>query len=92
MEDSEVLETGDILIRNNRIQAVGPTGSLQVPEGAKVMDLSGKTIVPGFVDTHAHMWPSWGIQTRSVTPVLRQRKRRVFQHSTAGWRGEKTLE
>lgn len=66
MEDSEVLETGDILIRNNRIQAVGPTGSLQVPEGAKVMDLSGKTIVPGFVDTHAHMRPSWGIHKNQV--------------------------
>lgn len=66
MEGGQVLESADILIRNNRIQAVGPTGSLQVPAGAGVMDLSGKTIVPGFVDTHAHMWPSWGIHKNQV--------------------------
>jgi len=30
------------------------------------MDVSGKTIIPGFVDTHAHMWPEWGIHKRQV--------------------------
>ncbi len=66
MEGEQVLESGDILIRNNRIQAVGPSGSLRVPEGTEVMDLSGKTVLPGFVDTHAHMWPSWGIHKNQV--------------------------
>ena len=66
MEGGQVLESGDILIRNNRIEAVGPAGSLQAPEGAEVMDMSGKTILPGFVDTHAHMWPSWGIHKNQV--------------------------
>lgn len=66
MEGEQVLESGDILIRNNRIEAVGPSGSLRVPEGTEVMDLSGKTVLPGFVDTHAHMWPSWGIHKNQV--------------------------
>jgi imidazolonepropionase-like amidohydrolase len=30
------------------------------------MDMSGKTIVPGFVDTHAHMWPAWGLHKNQV--------------------------
>lgn len=57
MKGDEIIEEGDILIENNRIKAVGPTGSLSVPRGTKVMNVKGKTILPGFVDTHAHMWP-----------------------------------
>ncbi len=52
MKGDEVLKNADILIENNRIKSVGAKGS--VPAGAKVFDVAGKTIVPGFVDTHAH--------------------------------------
>src|SRR6185503_9670523 len=41
------------LVRDNRIAAIGPTGTLQAGS-ARVIDVTGKTIVPGFVDTHAH--------------------------------------
>ena len=61
MKGTEVLERGDIVVRNNRIVAVGPSGSLQVPAGARSFDVSGKTIVPGFVDTHAHLGLRSGI-------------------------------
>ncbi|WP_353480208.1 amidohydrolase family protein [Haliscomenobacter sp.] len=61
MKGDEVFEKGDLLIENNRIKSVGKAGSIKVPTGAKVMDMTGKTIVPGFVDTHAHMWPYWGL-------------------------------
>jgi len=54
MRDDEVLGAGDIVIRDNRIVSVGPSGSAPVPAGAKVIDVSGKTIVPGFIDVHAH--------------------------------------
>ena len=57
----EVIERGDLLVRDNRIVAVGAAGTLQVPAGTQEMDMAGKTILPGFVDTHAHMWPDWGI-------------------------------
>ncbi len=66
MNGDEVIENGDILIENSRIMAVGSSGSLDVPRGTKTMDMSGKTIVPGFVDTHAHMWPNWGLQKNQV--------------------------
>ncbi|MFL5616321.1 MAG: amidohydrolase [Gemmatimonadaceae bacterium] len=54
MKGDEVIERGDILVRNNRIAAIGPSGSVQAPAGTQTIDVSGKTIVPGFVDTHAH--------------------------------------
>jgi Tol biopolymer transport system component len=65
MKGDEVIEKGDILIENNRITAVGASGSLDAGK-AKVMDMSGKTITPGFIDTHAHMWPTWGLHKNSV--------------------------
>ncbi len=66
MEGDEVIENGDILVENNRIKALGASGSLTVPATAKVIDVKGKTIVPGFVDTHAHMWPQWGVHKNQV--------------------------
>jgi hypothetical protein len=59
MRDREVIENGDIVVTNNRIVRVGPRGD--VPAGAQVIDVTGKTIVPGFVDTHSHMWNLWGL-------------------------------
>lgn len=59
MNGDEVIENGDILIKNNRIVEVGT--NLSAPSGAETMDLSGKTIIPGFIDTHAHLWAPWNI-------------------------------
>ncbi len=58
MRGEEVIPEGDILIENNRIAAVGPSSSMDAPSDARVVDVRGKTIVPGFVDVHAH--PSTG--------------------------------
>ncbi len=54
MNGDEVFERGDVLVRGRRIEAVGASGSLDVPEGTRRIDTSGKTVLPGFVDTHAH--------------------------------------
>lgn len=66
MKGDEVIERGDVLIENSRIKQVGAAGSISVDASVKKMDLNGKTIVPGFVDTHAHMWPAWGIHKKQV--------------------------
>ena len=49
-----------------KIKAVGKTGTLNAPSNAKVVDCTGKTITPGFVDTHAHMWPFWGMHKENI--------------------------
>lgn len=64
MKGDEVISRGDVLIENNRIKAVGK--NVKAPAKAKVIDVSGKTIIPGFVDVHSHMWPSWGIHKNQV--------------------------
>ena len=51
-EDGGVIETGTIVIDGNRIAAIG--ADVAVPEGARVVDLDGRTITPGFIDAHAH--------------------------------------
>lgn len=66
MKGDEVIENGDLLIENSRIKQVGPSGSISVDASVQKMDMQGKTIIPGFVDTHAHMWPAWGIHKNQV--------------------------
>lgn len=54
MNDDIIFKRGDILIKNNKIAAVGKTGSIQAPKGATVLKLRGKTILPGLIDGHGH--------------------------------------
>lgn len=55
MKGDQVIPSGDIVIRDNRIAAIGAAGTVTVPAGATQMDMAGATIIPGFVDTHAHL-------------------------------------
>ena len=61
MKGKEIIENGEILIRDSRIIEVGESGSIQVDSDVQKLDLSGKTIVPGFVDTHAHVRVTRGV-------------------------------
>ncbi|MDB5696592.1 MAG: TolB protein [Sphingomonas bacterium] len=52
--DGGIIDDATILIRGDRIVAVGPRATVSVPAGATVVDLAGKFIIPGLVDAHAH--------------------------------------
>jgi len=54
MNGTEVIENGVIILDGNRIEAIGPAAITPVPTGVPVMDMSGKTIMPGLVDAHWH--------------------------------------
>lgn len=73
-----VIERGDIVVRDNRILAVGPTGEVPIPDGAHRIDGSGTTIIPGLVDIHAH--PFHG-STGEITP---QQQRGVIANLAYG--------
>lgn len=73
MKGDEVIEKGDIVITDNRITSVGPTpakGKAKYPAGARVIDMTGKTIMPGLVDVHAHMWPPRDVHQTQVWQYL----------------------
>jgi Tol biopolymer transport system component len=66
-----VIENGTVVVERNRIVAVGPASQVQVPAGAHVVDVAGRTLMPGLIDGHAHFgsagggltaetdWPYW---------------------------------
>lgn len=52
--DGGVIEDGVIVVENNRIAAIGRSSDVTIPNGATTVDISGKTIIPGLIDAHAH--------------------------------------
>lgn len=50
----EIIEDSVVLIEGNRITAIGKKGDVTIPEDATTIDASGKTVIPGLVDAHAH--------------------------------------
>ena len=72
MNGDEVIDRGDIVIRDNRIIAVGPSGTVDIPGDADVRDMTGRTIYPGLVDVHAHTWFAWGVHRGQVSQLLAQ--------------------
>jgi Tol biopolymer transport system component/imidazolonepropionase-like amidohydrolase len=54
MDSGKVIRNGTVLMSGNRITAVGPRDKVRIPDGAKIVDVKGQVILPGFVDTHAH--------------------------------------
>ncbi len=55
MNAGEVIANGDIVITDNRITAVGARGKVTIPSGARIINVAGKTILPGYVDVHAQI-------------------------------------
>ena len=61
------IENGTIILKNNRIEKVSKSDEIQLPKDVREINLEGKFIIPGFVDTHAHLFASClGLQKNSV--------------------------
>jgi Tol biopolymer transport system component len=54
MHGDDIISDAEIVVKDDRIAAIGKHGSVSVPTDAKVIDLSGTTIIPGFIDIHPH--------------------------------------
>src|SRR5699024_1676640 len=50
----KIIEKGIVLVNDNRIEFVGNVDKVSIPKHYKIFDLKGKTIMPGFIDTHTH--------------------------------------
>ncbi len=53
--DPEAHDGWAVVVRGERIEAAGPAGEIKVPEGARVIDLPGMTLLPGLIDLHTHV-------------------------------------
>ncbi len=54
MEGEQVITDGVVLVEGKRIKAVGKKGEITIPAEATIIDVTGKTVMPGLVDAHAH--------------------------------------
>ena len=67
-----------ILVKDGRIEAIGPGLGIRIPPGTATTDLSGKFIVPGFVTAHAHVSDVNGLGPRAYTAENTARQLGLF--------------
>lgn len=65
------IENATILINNNTIEKVGKAGKVKLPDGTHVIDVNGKYLIPGLIDSHVHFFQSGGLYTRPDAIDLR---------------------
>src|SRR5689334_20094826 len=54
-ESAQLHDNWAVLVRGQKIEAVGPAASIQTPPDAKTIDLPGLTLLPGLIEAHSHM-------------------------------------
>ncbi len=80
--DGEVIENAALLMQGNTIVAAGSRAEMSLENGVSVIDLSGKTIIPALIDSHAHLgyegYSSWGSQNYSRENLIEHLQRYAY--------------
>jgi imidazolonepropionase-like amidohydrolase len=82
--DHAPVDDATVIVRAGRISAIGPRGSVSIPAGTRVIDVRGKTILPGLWDMHGHVSQiEWGpaYLAAGVTTVRDMGGERLFLSS-----------
>src|ERR1700674_2251600 len=66
-KSGQVMTKQVVLIQGERITDVGPEDQIKIPQGARVIDLSQATVLPGLIDGHSHIFDSLS-NGQPVTP------------------------
>ena len=57
------IEDGVVVITDGRIRTVGPRSAVTLPAGAQIIDVAGKTIMPGLINAHGHVGGTLGLES-----------------------------
>lgn len=60
--ENRPLENATLLITDGRVRAIGPDQTVTIPEGARRIDASGRTIIPGLINAHGHVGDTLGLE------------------------------
>jgi hypothetical protein len=74
------IEQATIVVTNGRITAIGPSATVMPPAGATVVNIAGKTIIPGLINSHAHIDPDISINPGPYRDEMVRRLRRDVDH------------
>lgn len=67
-----------VVIEGDRITAVGPAREVQIPRDARIIDTSGRTMLPGLIDLHVHLMILGHGEYSDWWPILERRKQEVM--------------
>ena len=85
---SAPIEQATIVITNGRITAIGPSASVVPPAGATIVNVAGKTIIPGLINSHAHIDPDISV---NPGPYRDEMVRRLKMYANYGVTSVMTL-
>lgn len=72
--DSTIIENATIVLKGDRIAAVGPSPEVEVPDDANIHEMPEKYVIPGLIDGHVHFFQSGGLYTRPDVLDLRAKQ------------------
>jgi len=72
------VENATLIVRDGRVEAVGPASKIKPPAGAQTINLSGKFIIPGLISTHVHVSDVQGLRPPAYTDENTLRQLGVF--------------
>ena len=74
----EPIDNGVLVVRGGRIEATGRSEDVAIPAGASRIDVSGKTIMPGLINTHGHVNGTLGMESNHFTEENLLRQLRLY--------------
>jgi len=72
------IENAVMVVRNGRIDSVGPSSAASIPKDARTTPLQGKFVIPGMISAHVHISDVQGSQPRAYTDANTRRQLGVF--------------